>query len=146
MTATATEAYDDVLALFKTVWDPTGHRAIWDNVSKAKPPDNVVPGGAPKPWARVNYNLGPRFQSSLSNENGKKRWTQTGFVVVQIFISTAEGLSPALDLVKIVEDGFEGKKTPNQVWMKDSDVNIVGVEGEWFQVNVTTNFEYDEVK
>lgn len=146
MTATPEEAYDDVLTLFKAVWDPTGNTAIYDNVTKGKPTDEVAPGGAPEPWARVKYQLGAQFQSSLSNEAGKKRWTQTGFVVIQIFIPTGEGLNSALALAKIVNDGFRGKKTPNQVWIRNSNLDIVGVSGEWFQVNVLTDFEYDEIK
>ena len=55
-------------------------------------------------------------------------------------------LKKALELAKIVGDGLEGKKTANQVWMKSSEPSVIGPDGIWFQVNVITNFEYDEVK
>jgi len=139
MTATYAQAVDDILGVFKAAWDPTSHTALYTNVK------GEVPSGE-DPWARVNLQHTGGNQASLTGGLGTTRWARMGFLAVQIFVPIGEGLSEAHALAKIISDAFEGASTANGVWFRNVRVNEVGPDGDWYQVNVVVDFEYDEVK
>ena len=139
MTATFAQATDDILGIFKDAWDPTTYEAIYTNIA------GEVPTGT-DPWARATLQHVGGGQASLTGGLGTTRWNRTGFLTVQVFVPIGEGLSGAHNLAKIIADAFEGASTPNGVWFRNVRVNEVGPDGDWYQVNVVVDFEYDEVK
>lgn len=139
MTATFREAQDEMLALFKTVWDATGHPALYENVAD-DPPTTATP------WARITLQHFPGGQRSLAGEAGARRWERNGQIIVQVFTPIGKGTGEAYDLAKIVADAYEGKATASQVWFRGVRVNNIGPDGAWFQLNVIVQFTYDEVK
>lgn len=139
MTATFAQANDDILTLFKTAWDTTGHLALYENIEGAKPK-------AQSPWARLTVRHGPSAQASLAGGTGARRWERQGIITVQIFIPNGQGLSEGYSLGKIVADAFEGKASPLQVWFRNVRVNEIGPSGEWYQFNAIIEFTYDEIK
>ena len=56
----------------------------------------------------------------------------------------ADGL--ARDYAQIVMNAFEGAATSKQIWFRGTELNIIGEDGAFWQVNVVINFEYDQVK
>jgi len=143
MSLTRREAITEILALFKTVWDTTGHgaRVKYDNVGKSS-----LPPSGTDPWARVALRHTTAGQASLSGSLGTQRFERKGVLAIQIFEPSGKGLSGATDLPKIVQDAYEGVRTANGVWFRDVVVNEIGVSGDFFQTNVVALFEYDEVK
>lgn len=139
MTATYAQAVDDILGVFKTAWDTTGWIALYTNVK------GDTPSGE-DPWARVNLQHTGGGQASLTGGLGTTRWGREGFLTVQVFAPAGEGLSGAHTLAKIISDAFEGTSTVNGVWFRNVRVNEVGEDGDWYQVNVVIDFEYDEIK
>lgn len=139
MTATFQVAKDEILGVFKTAWDTTGHIALYENVAGAVPPTVA-------PWARVSLRHLSGRQASLAGGSGKRRYDRDGLITVQIFVPSGEGLLEAYNLAKIVADAFEGAATASQVWFRDVRINEVGPDGSWFQVNVVAGFTYDEIK
>lgn len=138
MTATFSEAYNDILTIFKDAWDTTGYDTIYSNVT-GDPPETQVP------WARVNIQHGFGDQT-LGDASSKIRYTRTGLFFGQLFMPTGEGLPELYDLAKLIADAYEGKSTPNGVWFRNVRVNEVGPDGSWYQINVIAEFTYDEVK
>lgn len=139
MSATFETANDEILAFFATVWALTGLTALYENVEGAKPTSQEA-------WARVSLRHGPSGQGSLSGAHSTIRYNRTGILTVQIFIPNGQGLSRGYELGKIVVDAFEGKATNSQVWFRNAHVNEIGPSDEWFQLNVTVEFLYDEIK
>lgn len=141
MSATFTEANDDILTLFKAAWDPTTWEVVYENIgTPGSPPDT------PSPWARPTVRHNPGEPASLGDATGQKRYNRTGLLTVGVFVPIGEGLSRAYDLAKIVADAYEGKASPRRVWFRNVRVLEVGPDGEWFQVNVLIDFTYVEVK
>lgn len=138
MTATFDQATDEILAVFKTAWDATGHIAVYENVEGAKPT-------AQDPWARPTINHGTGNET-LGGAGGVKRYDRTGILTIQVFIPNGQGLSPGNALGKILADAFEGVATPSQVWFRNFRFLNIGPAGEWFQFNAVVDFAYDEVK
>ncbi len=139
MSATFDVANDEILAFFKTAWDGTGLLALYQNVAGAKPTAQLA-------WARVTLQHGPGGQTALTGATGKNRFDRTGILTVQIFIPNGQGLSQGFILGKIMADAFEGKATASQVWFRNVIVTPIGPSDEWFQLNVTVEFSYDEIK
>ena len=139
MSATLAEANDAILALFKTAWDTTGFTAVYENV-KADIPTGTAP------WSRITLRHAIGGLGALTGALGTSRYDREGFLIVQIFVPLGEGLSEGYSLGKVVLDAFEGQTTTNGVWFRNSRINEVGPDGEWYQFNVTIDFSYDEIK
>ena len=143
MSLTRKEAIDEILGLFKTAWDTTGHgtRVKYDNVGKKS-----MPPAGQDPWARVVLRHTSASQVSLSGAVGTRRFQRNGILTIQVFEPPGKGLSGATDLPKIIQDAFEGVETASGVWFRDVTVNEIGPDGDFFQTNIVAFFEYDEVK
>jgi hypothetical protein len=132
------QAVDSMLTLFKAAWDTTGYISIYPNVAGDKP---LIA----EPWARVNITHEDEAAGSLSGATGTQRWTRSGFLSVQVFTPTGEGLSNGHALTKIVQDAFEGQ-TVDGIWFRNVRVNEIGPDGDYYQINVLIDFTYDEIK
>ncbi|RKZ20191.1 hypothetical protein DRQ50_00095 [bacterium] len=143
MTATIAQARDEILGTFQTAWlaDSVSQLlpVLYSDVSQ-EPPD----AGA---WARVTINHTASRQATLSGETGARRYRRFGFVTVQLFTPTGEGLTLGDELTTIAVRAFEGVTTaPGRVIFRNVRPIEVGQGGSWFQTNVLADFEYDEVR
>lgn len=143
MTATLGQARDEICAVFRTAWiagPPSSTLPVlYPDVSQEIPASSA--------WARVTVAHNVGGQATLANESGQRRFRHVGIVTVQIFTPTGDGQVLSDQLITIVKDAFEGvTTTPGRVIFRRTRVNEVGQEGQWFQVNVLADFEYDEVK
>jgi len=144
MTATITEARDEMFAVFRTAWlgDPASASVpvMWPDVAAQKPPTS----GA---WARVTVQHNTGRQATLSNGVGQRRFRRTGVVTVQVFAPTGDGQEFSDQLATIAKNAFEGVTTsPGRVMFRDVRLREVGQDGNFYQVNVLADFEYDEVR
>lgn len=79
-------------------------------------------------------------------EAGNRVFTREGQFIAQIFVPVAKrGLEESDLLAKAAIDAFEGI-TFGGVRFHQVGAKTVGPSGNWFQVNVSGNFEFDEVK
>lgn len=143
MNMTRQEAVDDMLALFKTAWDATGHgsRVKYDNVGQKS-----LPPSGQNPWARVVLRHTTSRQASLAGESGNRRFRRTGVITIQIFQVVGNGLTGGTDLAKIIQDAYEGVTSPGGAIFRDVAINEIGPSGDFYQTNVVIPFEYDEIK
>lgn len=138
-----TQARDEILTRFRTEW-------LADGISSPVPltfedfESDLASGNAP--WARVTVRHATGEQATLTDGSGKNRFRRTGTVFVQIFTPFGDGLSKADALATIAARAFEGKETPLHVWFRDVRYVEVGRDGQFYNVNVLADFEYDEVK
>lgn len=149
MSLTVTQARDEIHTLFKTAWDAgadtAGKRVMyWD--SKQVIDETNDGDGNPNTWARIVIQHVLSNQASLANRSGQRKYRRSGLVTVQVFTPLGTGLSIADRIYKIVLDAFEGKVTPGNVWFRNVRLNEVGPSGSWFQGNIISDFEYDEIK
>lgn len=84
-------------------------------------------------------------QHSLG-EAGNRVFERAGQVVVQVFVPAGKrGLDEAASLAKAASDAFEGVSFEG-VRFHRVGTRTVGLDGNWFQMNVYGDFEFDEVK
>jgi len=113
---------------------------MWPDVAAQKPPTS----GA---WARVDIKHNTSRKATLSNGVGMRRFRRTGLLTVQIFTPPGDGQVLSDQLTIIVKNAFEGVTTsPGRVMFRDVWLREVGQGGNFYQVNVLAEFEYDEVR
>jgi len=143
MSLTRKQAIDEILALFKAAWDTTAYasRVKYDNVGTTSSP----PSGQ-EPWCRVVLRHSASNQATLSGAVGTRRFRRYGVLTVQLFDLPGKGLSGAEDLSKIIMDAYEGKTSPGGVIFRRVRTNEIGPDGDFYQINIVAEFEYDEIK
>lgn len=132
------DARDQILGVFKTAWDTTGFPARYTD----------VPGGIPdeeSPWARALVRHLTGRQASLAGEGGARRWRETGIVLVQVFAPVGDGSVRVYNLAQLIKNAYRDAKNLD-VWFRNTRMKEVGASGGFEQVNVTTDFIYDDVR
>jgi hypothetical protein len=141
MTATVTQARDQIYALYKAAMDANSADTVivYDDAKTPTPEDASS-------WARISVRHTSGGQSTISRNGGISRYTRTGTVYVNLFEMPGAGLNSLDALAKIALDAFEGKTTSGNVWFTKAQVRELGIVEGWYQTNVLINFSYDEVK
>lgn len=128
-------AKDEMLAVFKAMWDPTGYTAAYPDVPAIPPPTDA-------PWARITVRHELGGQTSLSNAAGAKKWTHVGTLFVQLFTPIGQGGTVGLQLVKPVLDAYRNAR--GVVWYRNHRFREIGNDGAFNQINCMVDFTYDD--
>ena len=139
---TYAQAAADIRAVFEAVWAPLGYPVQWPNeVSDARlPPD------ADTPWARGTILHAAGGPASLPGNIGQVRYAHGGIAIFQVFTRLGGGTQAAYALAQQLTNAFDGQRGPNGVYFSNTRIREIGPDGSWFQVNVQTDFDYEEVK
>lgn len=146
MSATFTQARDYLGAIIKSASDAQGWPVDWEDVAKSDA-GSFPPSDQTLTWIRPRIRHVAGGQRTLGGATGLKRFGRTGVIVVQVFTPRGTGLSrPDLN-AKVLMDAFD-KAVPDStgVWLRNAAVNEIGPDGAYFQMNITAEFSYDEVK
>ena len=141
--STVTQARDEMLAKFLVAWKASSTSCdlpvIYGDVVEGVPASGA--------WARIVVRHNTGGAATIGGETGNRRFRHAGIVMVQIFTEHADGQVLSDLLAEIANDAFEGEVTsPGRVIFRNVRINEVGLDGQWFQVNVLAEFEYDRVK
>lgn len=141
-----TTARDEINELFETKWladTPafvgTAPKIFFETVADEgqQPQDDH--------WARIQIRHTTAEQAALTSSLGERRFRKFGIVTVQVFALNPTGnLQDAEDLAGVAKSAFEGAETPSHVWFRNARAVEVGQDGNHFQMNVISEFEYDE--
>lgn len=95
-------------------------------------------------WVRLVSKLAVSGQRSLG-QSGNRKYDRNGIIFAQVFSPINEGSSSGTALAKQIEDLYEGERF-NGVVGQDSIIRDIGPDGEWYQLQVEINFQYEEIK
>lgn len=141
MTATLTQARDDLLSAVSTAWGATGPVDYEDQPNTVQiPPDGAIP------WIRVTIRHTTGRQATLSNAIGARRFRRFGVILVQVFSPLGSSMRDPETHTNLIVNALEGITTENGVITRNVRINEIGSEGIWFQTNVVADFEYDQIK
>lgn len=129
------EARDAIYKVFLDVWgsDPV----IWADMF-GRVPDETVP------WARVILRHGGGGQSSLASDVGRRRFSRYGVLLIQVFTPAGRGQTQGYQLATKVANAYEDSKL--DVWFRNTRISEKGSSGNSDQIDVLTDFLYDEVR
>lgn len=132
------EARDEMLAVFHAAWGPLGYPVVWTDLPEDVPQAETV-------WARVTVRHATGRQASLAGEQGARRWNRTGTLFVQVFAPVGDGSTAVYAAAQVVADAYQAARGLG-VWFRNTRINEVGASGAFEQINVLTDFSYDDVR
>ncbi len=142
MTATLTEARDEILSTFKAAWDADSNSqnivVFYDDTRKDLSSETS--------WVRISVQHNIGYQATLTSASMNQRWRRKGIVFVQVFTPLGDGMKTNDVLSSIVRNAFEGKTTSKDIIFRNVSIREIGESEKWFQTNVVAEFEYDEIK
>lgn len=113
---------------------------IYENLPGQKP------SSVEDPYVRPFILNASGTQVSLSGVDGRSCWRWEGLFIVQVFSPVGKGLNDAYQRIMVLQNAFEGWRSPNGVWFSNSGMEEIGPRDQWYQVNFKTDFTYDEIK
>jgi hypothetical protein len=144
VSATLTQARDEIHGQFRTAWIAAGYGTSVPVIYRDAPGLSPPTSGS---WARVTVQHQEGFQATLGGTDGTSRYRRLGVVTVQIFTDYGEGNVDGDTLATVAKNAFEGAVTsPGGVIFRNVRTPEIGQSGQWFQTNVLADFEYDEVR
>jgi len=138
MSLTFKEATDDMNTIMKTVSDAESFPVHWAN--RKTPRDTTE-----DPFVEFMIRHAGGQQDTLGGI-GHRSFIRVGTAVARVFTPTGKGLSSAYDLAKSIVDAYEGVHSPNGVWFRNVRIQEMGTDGNFFELQVLIEFEYNETK
>lgn len=141
MSLTFAQANDELLAAVKAAFDSLSgtNDIFWESV-KGDRSDSDTPFFQVFVRHRTGRNAG--FPSA----NNQAMYRREGDVTIQCFHPVGRGLSSSYADAKVFADAFEGQATSGGIWFRNTRINEIGKDGQFYQLNVVTEFNYDEIK
>lgn len=148
MTTNYVEAIDEMFALANNAFAANSSAVVgyvpdirWPGVQEVGTPD------ASKFWARVSQQTVIEEQTTLADESGKRRYTASGLIFVQLFCPKADvaAMDKGRKLAVIARNAFRGKTTSGKVWFRNARINELEPEESAYRFNVVAEYEYDEI-
>lgn len=133
---TVTEARDYINGIFYAVWG-TRNPIVWGDLPATPPSEEI-------PWAKVRLQHSGGGQSSLAGDNGTRKFSRYGIVTISIFVPVGGGQTEAYQLAQKVANAFEDARL--DVWFRNTRIREKGASGAFEQIDVLTDFHYDEVR
>lgn len=120
-------------------------RAAWGNAGPVAYP--LLPFTTPsarQAYAKLTLRHSNGRQGSLGGELGQRRFDRSGILRIQIFAPVGDGMVSAYQLAQIIANAFEDAKLA--VWFRNTRILEMGASGASEQVDVLTDFFYEEVR
>lgn len=138
---TLSEAYDDIMMMFKEGWGTTGFKAFYEDVEDERKPND-------EPYVKAEVNFGDSRQNGFGggHDGSEKLFMRYGDFRCKIHTLAGNGLSESLVLAKVVLDSFEGKHSPGGVWFRSTNTEDIGRNGTFRIFEVAVFFTFDERK
>jgi hypothetical protein len=147
MPATAEQAFDQIMTLFKSAWDSgaSGVAVHWPNVRNDVDGARNTPADSADEWARISIQHSSGRQVSIGSPDGSRQFRQSGLITVEIYVPHSKGTARAWQLVRVALNAFRGKSTSGGLTFDSPRPREVGNDGPWFRVDALIGFKYDEV-
>lgn len=126
-----------ILGAIDAVWAPTGNPIAYPNRGFTVPDGKTT-------WARVTLEHTAGAQRTISQPT--QLYTQIGTLIVQVFVPAGSGLGIAAqaDPVALIQSALRGVQLAGGVFFMKVTPREVGIDGPWFQTNISAIFQYDE--
>lgn len=143
-------ASNEILGAFRTAWEANSGAVNGGTVPSVHYPGMPFSPTDGAAWGRIVIRHRTAEQATLQGDalyGSGTRFEKFGDVTVQIFqpVQPNGGVVLGQELADVAKAAFEGERTANGIWFQNVVITEVGVDGPWFQFNVTASFRYDEL-
>lgn len=137
---TQLQAVDAILNAFNQAWSVnSGFPIVWPD---KRPAVDVMKQA--NPWVIVQLNHRSGNQTSLAGADGTVMWERQGSMYCEIHTKSGEGATQSYSLAELIVKAYQ-KKTISGVTFRGIATKEIGIRGNWFVMNVTVDFYYDEI-
>lgn len=136
------EAADDLFTLITQVWQantPAGTPLYYDNQDEKRPANPALFGRT------VLRHFGSSRETVGNAGENSALFRRRGSVYVQIFVPQGSGTSVARAVAEAMIEAFEDADSTLGVRLTNSDINELGSDGTYWQINVVSDFSYDRI-
>lgn len=134
------EACDVMNGVLLDAWGGAGYATNnirWKDVAGDVPTEDFI-------WCRVTIKHSESPQTSFGDDTSNaKRYSNEGTVFVQCFAPVGSGMEAARTIAEIVVKGYRNSRHAD-VWFRNARMKEVGTSGAFEQINVLTDFTYDD--
>lgn len=129
------EAMQDIVGMFLYYW----------GVDFVKVPgkDFTAPSDRSQQWAEVDIEHTDGAQASLAGADGSRRWRRSGVCTISLYFPVTGDLGPINTTAEEVEQLYQGKRSPNDVWFRGVRTIEDKTYTTWYKLDVFFLFEYD---
>ena len=149
MSLSETQAFDEILDIFNTAWTTNTPALNGGDVVRVEWPglDAGETRDPDKPYATIKVTHVPSRQVTFG-PTGSRRFERSGLVTIQVFypLSRGDGLNTLQLLCEVARDAFEGVGTNDGLWFRNCRIQDIGSGDTWYQYNVVSEFEYDQIR
>lgn len=138
MIADRTDARDRMLTPLKAIVDAQSLYTIYDDTRKELPDGSTS-------WVRIAIRHQSGSRSSLGNSSGKAKHTQAGIILIELNTPREEGLANS-DIYSAAFADALRNFSDGDIWISDVNVLEIGEDGNWFEVNIIADFQYDLIR
>jgi len=141
MLDTQTKVVDALLGFISTTWNSNagGAPLYYDNKDAERPAVPALFGRA-----SIRHTFGER--ASLGSAGSMSKINRRfGDAYIQIFVPQGSGQNQARDLADAVSFALEDADYTIGVRLRDTQINELGADGTYWQINVVTSFSYDRI-
>lgn len=141
MTATFLQARDEIIGITHKAWLLYG----LDAANLAFPDKPFTKPTTPITWARIHLQHVNGGAASLGDFQGKRRFMREGFITIQVFVPSGNGLQDSYPIGNMLVNAYEVAQSALGIWFRNVRANEAGLDGDWQQLNVIAEFSYDEI-
>lgn len=147
MTTNYTDAIDSMFSLFKTEWDVFSLSLLgyapdirWPGVEEPEKPD------CGKYFSRISQQTVNESQSTLADDSSIQRYTCDGLLFVQIFAprSDSQSMENMRALAMSTKNVFRKHTDSGNIWFRNSRIEELPPEENFYNFNVVAEYQYDE--
>ena len=135
------DVVDALLGFVTTTWgvNANGAPLYYDNKDAQRPAKPAMFGRA-----TVRHTFGERASLGAAGSNSKVN-RRYGDVYLQIFVPQGSGQTQARTMADAVAFALEDAPSSIGVRLRDTQINELGADGTYWQINVVTGFSYDRI-
>ena len=141
MASTQNEVVDALLTFVTNTWDSNagGAPLYYDNSDAERP---AVPSLFGRAIVRHSFGERASLGSAGSMSKVNRRY---GDVYVQIFVPQGSGQHQARAIADAMSFALEDADHTIGVRLRDTQINELGADGTYWQINVVTSYSYDRI-
>lgn len=137
---TTQQAVDAAFGIFSEAWADLAYPVMWPGKSN----DVVDIALIKTPWVFAKIRHGDGRLITAGGFDGTGIWQRRAQVIFEVYALSGGGTDQAYILARLIEMAFV-RKNRDGVNFRGIRIQEEGTQGNWFLVNVTVDFEYDEV-
>ena len=149
MTLTYTQAIDEMYGMFLTAWNADASNyttGAYTPEVRYEGVENPNELDYSKHWCRLSDRPVIDTQASFRNGDQGQCYDVEGLLFIQLFApkSDSQAWRQCEQLAELVKNTFRGHSTSGKVWFRNTRIQKLNPENDWYRINVVSEYRFFE--